>query len=443
MKAGHARNSIHNLKNGEPEWVLFFTGGVRPFTFDTNADGSTKRIFVQLSGLHGFAVVDFARRMEVGRITLPDLPPAQRFAYNASVAGAHGIGVSPDGKAVWTTSTTNSSVYAYSLPDLKLKGGVGVGLIPDWLTFTPDSKFVYVANTGTNDVSVVDTQAMKEVTRIPVGQAPKRNITVVLPSTESAVTGASPAALTTAQALDFQFYRTRVERIFLKPREGNSFACVGCHTTVASRLRLQPLAPGATSWSEEQSHRNLEAVARLVAPGDPLKSRLLLHPLAVEAGGDPAHTGGKFWNSQDDPEWQTLAAWVRTASAAARAVSSVAAPVLDCEVFRTRVQPIFLNKRQDTARCYVCHARGAGGSGFGILPLSPGSASWTEEESRRNFEAVQRVVVPGDPLASRLLMKPLAAEAGGELTHHGGKHWTSQNDPEWQTLAAWVRGSSR
>jgi hypothetical protein len=42
--------------------------------FEANPDGSTRRIFVQLSGFHGFAVVDFAKRAEVARITLPNQP---------------------------------------------------------------------------------------------------------------------------------------------------------------------------------------------------------------------------------------------------------------------------------------------------------------------------------------------------------------------------------
>ena len=111
---------------------------------------------------------------------------------------------------------------------------------------------------------------------------------------------------------------------------------------------------------------------------------------------------------------------------------------LDFEVFKTRVQPVFLQKRKGLARCYACHSQG---TPFRLQPLSPGSSSWTDEESRRNFEAAQRLVVPGNPQASRLLTMPLAAEAGGVAFHPGGKHWTSQNDPEWQALAAWVRGA--
>jgi len=119
--------------------------------------------------------------------------------------------------------------------------------------------------------------------------------------------------------------------------------------------------------------------------------------------------------------------------------SSVNQQRLDFEFFRTRVQPIFLNKRKGLARCYACHSQG---TPLRLQALSPGSTSWNDEESRRNFEAVRRVVVPGDPLASRLLTMPLVAEAGGVAFHPGGKHWTSQTDPEWQILAAWVRGET-
>jgi YVTN family beta-propeller protein len=67
------------------------------------------------------------------------------------------------------------------MPDLKLMGSVPVGEDPDWLTFTPDSKSVYVACAGSNWVNVIDVKSIKSVTKIPVGQVPKRNMTAVLP----------------------------------------------------------------------------------------------------------------------------------------------------------------------------------------------------------------------------------------------------------------------
>src|SRR5262245_2759009 len=117
--------------------------------------------------------------------------------------------------------------------------------------------------------------------------------------------------------------------------------------------------------------------------------------------------------------------------------SSGGASSLDFQFFKTRVQPIFLAKRPGRARCYVCHSTG---TPFRLQRLSPGAASWNEEQSRRNFEAAQREVVMGNLQASRLLMHPLAEGAGGDVFHGGGKHWDSQDDPEWQAIAEWVRG---
>lgn len=120
-----------------------------------------------------------------------------------------------------------------------------------------------------------------------------------------------------------------------------------------------------------------------------------------------------------------------------QAGSSTAPPPLDFEVFRTRVQPMFLAKRKGLARCFVCHSQG---TPFRLQPLAPGSTSWTEEESRRNFDAARRLVVPGNPDKSRLLTMPLVAEEGGIAFHPGGKHWSSKSDPEWRAVAAWIRG---
>jgi YVTN family beta-propeller protein len=165
----------------EIAWTLAMDEGVRPMAFDVNPDRSTKRIFVQLSGFNGFAVVDFARRQVVDRIKLPELPAAERVTEGLQGSPSHGLAIAPDGRTLCVLSKMNTRVYMYSLPDLKLAGESKVGHHPDWLTFTPDGKRVYVANAGSNSVSVVDVSTRKELTQIPVGQVPKRNITAVLP----------------------------------------------------------------------------------------------------------------------------------------------------------------------------------------------------------------------------------------------------------------------
>ena len=130
---------------------------------------------------------------------------------------------------------------------------------------------------------------------------------------------------------------------------------------------------------------------------------------------------------------------ILTLTTAAWAGQPAAPASLDFEMFKTQVQPIFLAKRPGHARCISCHASG---TPLRLQPLPPGRAMWNDEESRKNFEAVRRVVVPGST-KSMLLVHPLAEQAGGDFFHNGGKHWTSQNDPEWQILKNWVVGRSR
>ena len=102
------------------------------------------------------------------------------------------------------------------------------------------------------------------------------------------------------------------------------------------------------------------------------------------------------------------------------------------------MQPILTTARKGNARCIACHSRGGGNSY--LEPLSPGATDLHRGTERAAISsACVRLVVPGEPLKSVLLINPLAEEAGGSHWHGGGKHWQSQNDPEWQTLAAWVR----
>jgi YVTN family beta-propeller protein len=161
-------------------WTLDMDLGVRPMTFNWNADGSTKWIFVQLSGFNGFAVVDFATKKELRRIANPELPPGKSTVPEGSDP-SHGMAVTSDGKTLVVCSRLNNFLYSYSLPDLKKLGGAELGgKGAGWVTLTPDGKTAYVANPVTNDVSVVDVASMKEVARIPVGFVPKRNITARL-----------------------------------------------------------------------------------------------------------------------------------------------------------------------------------------------------------------------------------------------------------------------
>ena len=183
--------TVVDLQTDEIVWRLKLDRGVRPMAFETNPDGSTRRIFVQLSGLNGFAVVDFAKRAEVTRISLPNEPGGFGVVEGRTGTPAHGIGVAPDGKSLWVNSTLANAVFEYSLPELNLIGYSALPLVyslghaptsavPEWITFTPDSKTVYVSNSGARSVSAIDTKTLKSIAVIPAGEVPKRINTLVV-----------------------------------------------------------------------------------------------------------------------------------------------------------------------------------------------------------------------------------------------------------------------
>ena len=180
---------VFDLQKLEIAWKVQYDQGVQPLDIQSNPDGTGYRVFAQLNRTNGFSVVDFATRKEVARITHPDEPTG----FGTACEGiSHGIGVAPDGKTVWANSRPANSVFVYSLPDLKLLGHVSLpenkvpgkpnrGGGPAWVTFTPDSKTVYISTCGTKSVTAIDVKTIKKVAEIPVGEVPDRISTLELP----------------------------------------------------------------------------------------------------------------------------------------------------------------------------------------------------------------------------------------------------------------------
>lgn len=181
---------VFDLRSEQLAWEFQLGSGVEPMAIESGPDGSARRIFVQIRSLYGFVVVDFAKHEEVERIKLPDEPSG--FAGVTSGASSHGIGLAPDGKSLWVNGNVCNCVFAYSVPELKLLGHVrlpkfklpgqaAIGAAPIWITFTPDSKSVYVANSSLGSLVVIDAQAMTLGALIPVGANPDRISAFALP----------------------------------------------------------------------------------------------------------------------------------------------------------------------------------------------------------------------------------------------------------------------
>jgi YVTN family beta-propeller protein len=132
----------------------------------------------------------------VARIKLPVVKTEFETDAGRATSPSHGIGVAPDNKTLWVTSIPNNSVFVYSLegpstselkligevalPSLKLPGHDPISSVPNWVTFTPDSKTIYISNAGMKSVTAIDTASRQVKAVIPVGEVPKRINTLVM-----------------------------------------------------------------------------------------------------------------------------------------------------------------------------------------------------------------------------------------------------------------------
>jgi YVTN family beta-propeller protein len=396
-------------------------------------------MFAQATGINAVWVIDWTSRKVVNMLWPPKLPAWKQNADGIQTGDMHGLEVMPNRSAVWASSRLDSRIYGWTLPDLKYIGAVEVGPTANWMTPTPDSRYMYVAVSGADYTVVVDLQKLQVIDKIKTGARPARINTVILPlnrvNTQAGANGgqaaqASPAAVE-------EVYRAKVEPLFMRDRGGTIpgyASCVMCHTW-QTRLRFTLQTPATDAgWTTQQSRANFDVVTKLVNTADPENSRLLLKPLAPSAGG-LGHTGGTYWNSRNDPEYQAVLTWIRSLPAG-RYVPP-AEPTLDFEFFRSCVQPVFAVPREGQIRCSNCHA--AGLLGF-APPPTDGRASWNDMEAKRAFQLISRVIVPGDPDQSRFLLKPLHPDGGGSYAHNGVRRWQSRSDPEYQMLAEWIRG---
>src|ERR1700731_1590519 len=202
---------VFDLEKEQLAWAMPMDLGVRCMAIETNPDGSTKRVFAQMSTLNGFSVIDIAQQKEAARVTLPSVPQEFDSGGYRDNEPSHGIGVAPDNKTLWVTSIPNNAVYEYSLADLKLIGKVDLpsetiaghaaplSAVANWVTFTPDGKELFISNSGMRSVTVVDTAAMKVTKVIPVGEVPKRNNTLVIPDEAGHATTPAPSKRAEAQ----------------------------------------------------------------------------------------------------------------------------------------------------------------------------------------------------------------------------------------------------
>lgn len=159
-------------------------GGV-PRPYVVTGDGRT--MYVALSDLHGFAIVDIPEKKVVRRVEMPaEHPTPHEHPFEPINTLTHGLALSPDEQELWVTSLLDDALYVYEVNSQKIVARVPTGSGPNWVAFSPDGSYVCVSNAASDSVSIIDRKARREVARLKVGRVPKRLVAASVPTSESA-----------------------------------------------------------------------------------------------------------------------------------------------------------------------------------------------------------------------------------------------------------------
>ncbi len=140
---------------------------VRTIPVDLNPHEATvsrdgKYAYVTCAGGNTVAVIDVRAGEVIHKIAHPD------FKF------PHGMDITHDNRWLWLVSTYSNKLFLISIPEHRVEK-----VIPLHQTYThmvhmtPDGTRAYVANIGSNNITIMDVATQNVITHIPVGKEPE------------------------------------------------------------------------------------------------------------------------------------------------------------------------------------------------------------------------------------------------------------------------------
>jgi YVTN family beta-propeller protein len=167
-------------------------GKPRPYVFSPDE----KTMYVALSDLHGFAIVDVAGKKDPERVEIPsENKTLRKLQYESQDTLTHALALTPDGSELWVSSLIDDAMYIYDVKAKKVTGRVNTGPGPNWIVFSPDGKYACISDNDSDEVSVIDVKSRREAARVKVGKVPKRLAVAIAPVAAAPAAPAAPGKL--------------------------------------------------------------------------------------------------------------------------------------------------------------------------------------------------------------------------------------------------------
>jgi YVTN family beta-propeller protein len=167
------RITVVDLASLRIERTIGFPEPVRPFCMTRDE----RTLFVQLTGMHGFCVVDLTTDQITHRVSLPTLPEGTKpLGWNTV---NHGMNITSDDALLFAAGSVAGYVCVYSVALLRMVAKIDVGRAPNWVIFSRDGRYCFVSNSGDDTVSVISVADLKEIDRVRTGAQPQRMTTAL------------------------------------------------------------------------------------------------------------------------------------------------------------------------------------------------------------------------------------------------------------------------
>lgn len=163
--------TIADADTFEVEKTFEFDRGVRPF----QVMPSGNKLYLQLSFFPGFKEYSLVkdRLLRTKRLPLRSARDLPKSEYPLDSAH-HGLAMSGDRKRLCDAATISDYVAIVKRRTLKTEGIVKVGDKPYWATTSGNGRLCFVANSESDDISVINYRKAEEIARFDVGDHPQR-----------------------------------------------------------------------------------------------------------------------------------------------------------------------------------------------------------------------------------------------------------------------------